>query len=82
MDFTTKRNKGYAFLNLYVLVMRCESVTLRTLVRAGHRGSREMETGGGITRARQRGVKNIITLNRLVTHARRVNTYALVREGT
>ena len=31
MDVTTKRNKGYAFLNFYILVMRCESVDLWNL---------------------------------------------------
>ena len=34
MDFTTTSNKGHAFLKV-VLLMRCESDTLRTLVRAG-----------------------------------------------
>ena len=28
MDVTNKRNKGYAFLNFYILVIRCESVAL------------------------------------------------------
>ena len=34
MDFTTTSNKGHAFLKV-VLLMRCESDTLRTQVRAG-----------------------------------------------
>ena len=58
-----------------------------------HRRSRGTEMAGGVTRARhewtlrvtslaQRGMKNTVTLNRLVTHASCLNTYALVREDT
>ncbi len=35
MDFTTKRNKGNAFLHFHAFVTRCESVALRNLERIG-----------------------------------------------
>ena len=33
MDFTTKRNKDFSFLNFYDIVMRCELVVVRNLER-------------------------------------------------
>ena len=56
MDFTTKGIQGYAFLNMYVLVMRSESDALENLERTGDTdgavrwrlpvGSHEPDTGG------------------------------------
>ena len=92
MDFTTRRNNGYAFLNFFVLP--CHALRIRCPEESGanrrHRRSRGMETAGESTRSRhewtsrvtalaQRGMKNNVILNRLVTHASCLNTRWFVK---